>query len=66
MSGPVRFLYKIVFRASGEAILGTLFVFQCILRLIVFRASGEAILGTLKYFSMHFTVKKFFAPPARF
>ena len=37
-----------LFCASGEAILGTLKYFQCILQLNFVRASGEAILGTLK------------------
>ena len=37
-----------VFRASGEAILGTLKYCSVHFTIIFFRASGEAILGTLK------------------
>ena len=43
------------FRASGEAILGTLKSVSMHFTIKVFRASGEAILGTLKYVSIHFS-----------
>ncbi len=43
------------FRASGEAILGTLKMFLLTFSYVkFFRASGEATLGTLKYFSSRF------------
>ena len=46
------------FRASGEAILGTLkYFFLTFSYVFFFRASGEAILGTLKYFSERFLTK---------
>ena len=46
------------FRASGEAILGTLKYFKSVCTILFFRASGEAILGTLKYLSKTFAQKE--------
>ena len=56
MAPRKRFPHKI-FRASGEAILGTQrYSHESILNVKNFRASGEAILGTQRYFSKHFLI----------
>ena len=46
-----------VFRASGEAIVGTpTYFLNRNSRLLIFSAAGEAILGTQRYFSNHFLI----------
>ena len=57
----MHFAIKFLFRASEEAILGTLkYVSMHFTTNFVFRASGKAILGTRKYWSMCFTIEIYF------
>ena len=60
MAPRKRFPHKI-FRASGEAILGTQrYSHESFLQVIFFRASGEAILGTQRYSHESILNVKFF------